>query len=57
VVCMKQVSWFWSRCALHYQKNVWSQLYDEQTGKTHYVNVGVMCMDDFGDLFLISKVD
>ena len=54
---MKQVSWFWSRCALHYQKNVWSQLFDEQTGKTHYVNVGVMCMDDFGDLFLIAKVE
>jgi hypothetical protein len=55
MVQMKQVNWFWSKCDLHNHKNVWLWLYDDEMAKHHYVNVGVMCMDDFGDLFVIAK--
>jgi hypothetical protein len=54
---MKKVNWFWSRCVLHHQKNVWIWFYDDKTAATQYVNLGVMCMDDFGDLFLIAKAE
>jgi hypothetical protein len=51
---MRQVGWFWGRCPLHYHKNVWLWLYNDQTSSPEYINVGVMSMDDFGDLFLVS---
>ena len=49
---MKLVNWYWKRCDKHYLKDVYQWFYDEDKSSHVHVHVGVMCMDNFGNLVL-----
>jgi hypothetical protein len=55
VVCMRQVGWWWRRCHMHYLKDVYLWMYDDKKSEHNHVHMGVMAVDDFGDLFLIKS--
>lgn len=40
---------------MHYLKDVYLWMYDDKKSQHSHVHMGVMAVDDFGDLFLIKS--
>jgi len=53
---IRLVGWYWGTTHLHNFKNVSQWFYDDEKSKHIYKNLGVMCMDNFGDLFLVGEM-
>ena len=52
---IRLVGWYWGTTKLHNFKNVSQWFYDDEKSEHIYKNLGVMCMDNFGDLFLVGE--
>ena len=52
---VEQWPWYWMpvKDSPHYFKSVWLCLYDRVTAERSYPYVGVMAMNDFGDLVVV----
>ena len=52
----RSVGWWFDTkgCVHHYFKNVWEWRYDDLQKANVHINIGIMAMDDFGDLFVIG---
>jgi len=53
---IRLVGWYWGTTKLHNFKNVSQWFYDDEKFEHIYKNLGVMCMDNFGDLFLVGEM-
>jgi hypothetical protein len=52
---MRLVGWYWKQTKMHYQKDVTQWFYDDEKSEHVHKHLGVMCMNDYGDLFLIGE--
>jgi hypothetical protein len=52
---IRLVGWYWKTTNLHYLKDVSQWFYDDEKSEHIYKNLGVMCMDNFGNLVLVGK--
>jgi len=52
---MRLVKWYWLEAKVHYLKDVYQWFYDDEKSEHVYKHLGLMCMNDYGELVLIGE--